>query len=399
MGRFIWLAAVVVGMATAPRVGAQTGTGTTVRCESRGSDREQCAIPAGSRVELAQHLSSTPCKQNSNWGYGQAFIWVSAGCRAEFSVTAAIAPPVPPTPPYPSGPGNTSATPMQLRACRSEADRRMPAYSYDQIQVEPQARQGSTSWVRWWAGNSGGTCTVAASGRILAFTTDGAGGPGGGTLPGATRITCESKSTARQQCAVPSGARIRLVRQLSQNPCRLNDTYGQGASYVWVAEGCRGEFEVTQAQIQPPVGGGGGVTILISCQSIGINRRECPIASGASARLISQTAGSCVLNQTYGVAPDHIWVARGCGGRFEVRQYGQAGGTGPGGLPSSPGLAQQITCESKELERTTCIIRSGAQVQLVRQLSTSPCTRNSTWGTGGNTIWVSKGCRAEFAVR
>ena len=35
-------------------------------------------------------------------------------------------------------------------------------------------------------------------------------------------------------------------------------------------------------------------------------------------------------------------------------------------------------------------------VQLVRQLSSSPCVQGRSWGYGRNGIWVAQGCRAEF---
>jgi hypothetical protein len=219
---------------SAPRASAQTGT---VTCESRGSDREQCAIERGASVELSRQMSDTPCRRNANWGIAQEYIWVSGGCRAQFAVTAGS----------PAGPASgASATPMQLRACRSEADRRLAAYTYDQISVAPESRQGSVANVRWWAGAAGGLCTVATTGRIIGFTTNGLGGATGENQASGptTQITCESRGTDREECRIPAGARVRLVRQISQNPCRLNDTYGMGQDYLWVAKGCRGEFEV-----------------------------------------------------------------------------------------------------------------------------------------------------------
>lgn len=449
-----WWVVILTALGAAPPAAAQTGT---ITCESRGSARDQCAIERGARVELVRQLSDKPCRENSTWGVGPGYIWVFAGCRAEFAVSAIGA--------YPPNPGYANATPMQLRACRTEADRRTAAYSYEQIQVEAYQREGSTAWVRWYAGNQGGTCTVASSGRILEFTTDGYAGGGGGS-PGATRITCESKSNGRQECPIPSGTQVRLLRQLSQNPCRVNDTYGRGAGYVWVAEGCRGEFEIVRAG-----GGGPGGTTQVSCESSGGNRQMCPIPPGASVRLARQlseapcslnrtygsdtrsiwvsggcrglfdvarggypgggtgdanvtrltcssqgtarlqcavpgasrvslvrqlSASPCTLNQSYGIGIGHIWVSNGCRGEFDVKVGGPGDGTG---LPGLPGTAERLTCESKGVTRTECRMRAGGAVELVRQLSSAPCVRNSTWGAGYGLIWVQRGCRAEFEVR
>jgi hypothetical protein len=441
---------------SAPRVLAQT---STVRCESTGQAQVQCPIPANAKVELARTLSQEACRQRHNWDVAANFVWVSGGCRADFTVTSVG---------YGPGTGNASANPNQLRACRSEADRRMPAYSYDQISVEPESREGSVAYVRWRAGTATGLCAVHAYGRVLQFTTDAGGGwNGGGTT---TRIVCESQRTGREECRIPSGARIRLLRQTSQNPCRLNDTYGQGADYIWVAEGCRGEFEVMTA------GGGGGRpgTSRVVCASAVNSRRQCAIPPGAQVRLVRQMSEvQCRTGQNWGVGPDFVWVTRGCAAEFEVtgfaggwqgggggvrtarivcesrtaarvqcqvagvtairlvKQYSTnpcrlnesfgigvghmwvssgcrgefevtTGGTAPGGGVGSDngtGLPDRVLCESKGGERTECRIRVGGQVRLARQISTTPCTPNDTWGYGYGMIWVTKGCRGEFEVQ
>ncbi|MDQ3137652.1 MAG: DUF3011 domain-containing protein [Gemmatimonadota bacterium] len=478
---------------TAP-LAAQT---KTVLCESRGGDRIQCGIEQNARVELTRNLSDTPCQQNRNWGVGPNYIWVTTGCRGEFTVTSAG---------FGGGTGGPSASPRQVQVCRSEADRRLAAYSYYQISAEPESRQGSLAYVRWRAGTSSGLCAVAANGRIIQFTTDPAGNVGT-----TTRLTCESRSTDRQECAIPAGARMRIIRQIGQNPCRLNDTYGRGQSYIWVAEGCRAEFEVVTTGAG--TGGSGLVISQVTCASAVNSRRQCVITQGAQVRLARQMSSiPCRYGESWGIGTGHIWVSRGCSGQFDVAVKAGSGGSqggntgggwndnsgadgggwqggnsgadggwqggnsgasttrlvcsargaareecrvagatsvrllkeysirvcrlnesfgigfghmwvsggcrgefeltlggsqvgGPGGagdnsgLPSNSGLAERVTCESKGGERAECKVKAGGQVRLVRQLSTTPCTMNSTWGMGYGTVWVTRGCRAEFEVR
>jgi hypothetical protein len=369
----------IFAMWSAPRLAAQA---STVRCESKGQAPVQCPIPPNAKVELARTLSQEACRQRHNWDVAANFVWVSGGCRADFTVTSVG---------YGPGTGNASANPNQLRACRSEADRRMPAYSYDQISVEPESREGSVAYVRWRAGTATGLCAVHPNGRVLQFTTDAGGGwNGAGTT---TRIVCESRRTDREECRIPSGARIRLLRQTSQNPCRLNDTYGQGADYIWVAEGCRGEFEVVTAG-----GGGGPGASRVVCASAVNTRRKCAIPPGAQARLVRQMSEvPCRTGQNWGVGADYVWVARGCSGEFGVTGGGGwQGGNGGGG---GTGLPDRVLCESKGGERTECRIKVGGQVRLARQISTTQCTQNHTWGYGYGMIWVTKGCRGEFEVR
>jgi hypothetical protein len=104
----------------------------------------------------------------------------------------------------------------------------------------------------------------------------------------------------------------------------------------------------------------------------------------------------CRLNQSFGIGFGHVWVSNGCRGEFEVTVSGASQPTYPGG---ATGLPQRVTCESSNGERNECRIRNGAQVQLVKQLSSAACVRNQTWGTGDGILWVNRGCRGEFEVR
>ena len=60
---------------------------------------------------------------------------------------------------------------------------------------------------------------------------------------------------------------------------------------------------------------------------------------------------------------------------------------------------RRLTCASNDGKRTRCGIPSGtASVRLARQLSSADCVRGRTWDTERGSLWVDKGCRAEFAV-
>ena len=355
----------------APGLAAQT---STVRCEAPGRAQTQCPIPSHAEVRLARTLSQEACREGHNWGVGTSFIWVNGGCRAEFAVT---------TTGYEQGQGNASANRNQLRACRSEADRRLAAYSYDQISVEADSRQGNVAYVRWWVGPMSGLCAVAANGRVLQFTNNPVGIGGGGAT---TRVVCESRY-GRDECRIPAGARIRLLRQIGQQPCRLNDTYGLGPEYIWVDKGCRGEFEVATA------GGEGAGSGRVVCASSLNTRRQCAIPPGAQARLVRQMSEvQCRTGQNWGVGPDYVWVTRGCSGEFEVT--GGGGGPGAGG---GTGI-RRVVCESRTAARVVCPVVGATAVRLVQQLSTNPCRLNQSFGVGLGHVWVSSGCRGQFEV-
>ena len=196
----------------APGLAAQT---STVRCEAPGRSQTQCPIPSNAQVRLARTLSQEACREGHNWGVGTSFIWVNGGCRAEFAVTSTG---------YETGPGYAHANPNQLRACRSEADRRLAAYSYDQISVEADPRQGNIAYVRWWVGPMSGLCAVTANGRVLQFTTNPVG-IGGAT----TRVVCESRY-GRDECRVPAGARIRSSARSASSPAASTTPTGRAPS-------------------------------------------------------------------------------------------------------------------------------------------------------------------------
>jgi Protein of unknown function (DUF3011)/Beta/Gamma crystallin len=66
--------------------------------------------------------------------------------------------------------------------------------------------------------------------------------------------------------------------------------------------------------------------------------------------------------------------------------------------PQGPNV-NMVTCESNNGRRTYCSIGDARQsVDLVRQMSSSPCVRGQSWGNDNRGIWVDRGCRAQFRV-
>jgi len=65
---------------------------------------------------------------------------------------------------------------------------------------------------------------------------------------------------------------------------------------------------------------------------------------------------------------------------------------------ASPADAPVVRCESDGSARQRCTMDVSRGVQLVRQLSTQSCIRETSWGVEDSGVWVSRGCRAEFAA-
>ncbi len=59
--------------------------GNTIRCESQGRGHHYCPAYTGNGVHLVRQLSRSECVYQRSWGYDSGGIWVSDGCRAEFS--------------------------------------------------------------------------------------------------------------------------------------------------------------------------------------------------------------------------------------------------------------------------------------------------------------------------
>ncbi len=117
----------------------------------------------------------------------------------------------------------------------------------------------------------------------------------------------------------------------------------------------------------------------------------------------------CTEGYSYGLTRDGmIWVNRGCRADFIVQsgrgngwRQGTRNNQGNSGYgQGNYGYGQQtFRCESDNGRERFCQIDTRGGVQLLRQISSSPCVENRTWGISRDGVWVNNGCRAEFAVR
>jgi len=64
-----------------------------------------------------------------------------------------------------------------------------------------------------------------------------------------------------------------------------------------------------------------------------------------------------------------------------------------------PSPAPVVRCEADGEAPVRCAMDVSRGVQLVRQLSSQSCIRETSWGVEAQGIWVSRGCRAEFAAQ
>ncbi len=58
-----------------------------------------------------------------------------------------------------------------------------------------------------------------------------------------------------------------------------------------------------------------------------------------------------------------------------------------------------VRCESRNFRLNVCNTRGRViQARVARRISNRPCIQGLSWGVRGGNLWVSNGCRADFAV-
>jgi hypothetical protein len=213
--------------------------------------------------------------------------------------------------------------------------------------------------------------------------------PQGGAI-----ITCASNNGRRNFCAADTRGGVQLIRQRSDAACIFNRTWGYDARNIWVDRGCRADFQANYVGPgiptfpgYPPDGGGYN----IYCASDNGRRNFCPTDTSGGVSLARQRSDSpCIYRSTWGWDRRGVWVDRGCRADFRMG--------GNNWQPPTPPRVTIVTCGSQNFQRNNCAVDTRRGVRLVRQRSDSDCIYGRTWGTTRNSIWVDRGCRADFEV-
>ncbi|HEU4561129.1 MAG TPA: DUF3011 domain-containing protein [Longimicrobium sp.] len=66
--------------------------------------------------------------------------------------------------------------------------------------------------------------------------------------------------------------------------------------------------------------------------------------------------------------------------------------------PSTSQAQQVVNCESFDRLQRVCAMDTTGGVRMVRTWSETPCVQGQTWGLARGGVWVSGGCRAQFAT-
>ena len=130
----------------------------------------------------------------------------------------------------------------------------------------------------------------------------------------------------------------------------------------------------------PGPGTGGSVL----CGSEDNRRRTC--RTGFSQAVLSRKLSDarCIEGETWGQRNGTVWVDRGCRAEFVEAGYGSGNA--------------RIRCESVDNRYRECNTGFRGNAVLGRKLSDARCIEGETWGQQRNgSVWVDRGCRAEFA--
>ncbi len=217
--------------------------------------------------------------------------------------------------------------------------------------------------------------------RIISYSRR-PGGVGGGSSGRSQSLYCASDDMRRNWCAADARGGVELARQRSEAQCLYGSTWGYDERGIWVDRGCRADFEVGGVDWS-----GWGQSFNIYCASDDMGRNWCPADARKGVRLIRQRSeAECVFGQTWGYGPRGIWVDRGCRADFRVAGDWNAR------------AADLLYCPSDDMGRHACAVDTRDGVFIVRQRSDADCIYGRTWGYDRRSIWVDRGCRADFEV-
>ena len=202
-------------------------------------------------------------------------------------------------------------------------------------------------------------------------------------------FTCESDEGRVRQCAVDTRGDVRLVRQLSRSACVEGRTWGASRGGIWVSDGCRGEFLVTDRPSRAHAVSDDG---FLRCESKDGRSNRCAANTSRGVELVRQISRSpCIRGQNWGWDESGVWVSGGCRAEFRTFARGRD-------MVAPPPVVQKLRCESKDGRARHCPADTRGGVRVVRQLSRTACVEGRTWGRDREGVWVEGGCRADFEI-
>ncbi|MDP9191999.1 MAG: DUF3011 domain-containing protein [Acidobacteriota bacterium] len=360
------LAMCVVVLSCAAAADAQT-----VSCESFNGAYRECRVASSGKIRLVMEISDRACFEDLTWGTRSiGIVWVRRGCRATFTV---------------SGPGspNFRSSKVVCESLQGVVERCPADTSFGVVVARQLSKAACTEGLSWGLDPDDEYVWVDRGCRAEFLV-----GPKTEPIPDPplldSVVVCESDDGRRRNCKADTTGGVQIVRSLNDSACRYGREWGYDASGIWVAKGCRAEF-VVRGKPKP-------MLQTVTCESPDQARKACPADTRfgvAIARQLSEW--DCIHGETWGFDETGVWVTKGCRAQFALGGYR---------LPPEavPPTAEKVSCESLDGVQKQCAVDTSRGVGLIRQLGDSDCVLNRTWGYDSEGIWVTSGCRAEFAV-
>jgi Protein of unknown function (DUF3011) len=189
-------------------------------------------------------------------------------------------------------------------------------------------------------------------------------------------VTCESNSGQTRNCPFNGDGRAYLQTQLSRAGCYEGQTWGTYDNSIWVSNGCRATFRVSQNNY-----GNYG-----NRYDSGSSSDSGKAAAAAAAIIIGAAAIAAAHNKDN----NH--------GNYTQNSYNDRYGNNYNNYGNNYGN-RSVTCESRDNKRQRCSTHIGRDsVHITRRLSKSGCQFGQDWNYDNNAIYVWNGCRAVFSV-
>lgn len=229
------------------------------------------------------------------------------------------------------------------------------------------------------------------------------------------RINCYPRGNGTTSCDLPPNTQsVTYMGPDRSGRCREGDTWRRRGNQIQVSGGCGGTFEAVTYSGGGSGGGWGGsggssgggwggsgggnqgFAGEVTCRSRDGRTEECYANTQGRVVMLQQYSSSpCREGQTWRYDRNLITVRNGCQARFGYG-YGNQGGSGGGWGGSNQGFAGQLECRSQDNRYRRCTAYTENRVELLRQFSSTSCTRGRNWGYDRNSIWVDNGCQARF---
>jgi len=164
-----------------------------VRVESKDGRYHSVRVSTGGYVRLVRTLSDAPCREGRNWGYDNGRIWVDDGCRAVFAF------------------GREDRRDDQWNNGNWNNGR------WDNDRRDDRRDDGRWNNGRWNDNQRWNNYSVV--------------------------VRLQSRNGHRDSKSI-ANRDARIVRRLSDTPCREGYNWGRTPGRIWVDDGCRADFEV-----------------------------------------------------------------------------------------------------------------------------------------------------------